>query len=149
MPSPLEATIDIHATPEQVWGVLGDLARMQELSPTTLKMQPLGAPKAGTWTVNLNKVGWKYYPTTAKILAYEPNRQLSFRMNENTTIWSFTLEAIENGTRVVERRDIPTGVAKPVQVLIEKFLGGEQRFEADLVLGMNETLGRLKAAAER
>ena len=149
MPNTLEATIDIAATPDKVWAVVSDLGRMPEFSPTTLKMIPLGTPRAGTWTVNFNKVGRKYYPTTSRIVRYEPDQAFAFRMNENGTVWSYTLEPTAAGTRVTERRDVPNGVRKPVRLMIDALLGGEQKFEADLVAGMNETLGKIKAAAER
>lgn len=149
MPNTLEATIDIAATPDKVWAVVSDLGRMPEFSPTTLKMIPLGTPRAGTWTVNFNKVGRKYYPTTSRIVRYEPDQAFAFRMNENGTVWSYTLEPTAAGTRVTERRDVPNGVRKPVRLMIDALLGGEQQFEADLVAGMNETLGKIKAAVER
>ena len=149
MPNPLTATIEIAAPPERVWAVLSDLKRMPEFSPNTLRMIPLGTPRAGTWTVNFNRDGRHFYPTTSRIVRFEPNRAFAFRMNENGTIWSYTLEPTESGTRVVERRDIPNGVRKPVRVMIDKFLGGEQRFETNLTDGMNATLERIKAAAEK
>ncbi|MCX4098999.1 SRPBCC family protein [Nocardia sp. alder85J] len=150
MPNTLEATVDISASPEQVWQVLSDLKRMPEFSPTTKRMIPLGTPAAGTWTININRVEGKYvYPTTSRIVRYEPNREFAFRMNENGVVWSYTLEPIETGTKLVERRDIPNGVRRPVRMLINAFLGGEQQFEAELVRGMNETLERIKATAER
>ncbi|MBF6329163.1 SRPBCC family protein [Nocardia transvalensis] len=148
MPNTLEATVDIAAPPERVWAVLSDLKRMPEFSPNTVRMIPLGTPRAGTWTINLNRDGKYYYPTTSRIVRFEPNRAFAFRMIENTTIWSYTLEPTATGTRVIERRDIPNGVRKPVRKLIDALLGGEQRFEANLVQGMNETLARIKAAAE-
>lgn len=148
MPNTLEASIDIAVAPERVWAVVSDLTRMPEFSPTTRHMKPLGTPRTGTWTVNLNKVRGMYYPTTSRIVRYEPNQAFAFRMNENGTVWSFTLEATESGTRLIERRDVPNGVRAPVRLAIDKFLGGEQQFESDLVTGMNETLGRIKAAAE-
>ncbi|MGH8878542.1 MAG: SRPBCC family protein, partial [Stackebrandtia sp.] len=124
-----------------------------EFSPTTVRMIPLGTVHAGTWTVNLNKVRGMYYPTTSRIVRYEPNKAFAFRMNENGTVWSYTLDpledAAESGTRLIERRDVPNGVRKPIRVAIDKFLGGEQQFEGDLVAGMHETLAKIKAAAER
>lgn len=149
MPNPLTATIEIAAPPERVWAVLSDLKRMPEFSPNTLRMIPLGTPRAGTWTVNFNRDGGHFYPTTSRIVRFEPNQGFAFRMNENGTIWSYTLEPTESGTRVVERRDIPNGVRKPVRVMIDKFLGGERRFETNLIDGMNATLERIKAAAEK
>ncbi|MQY31095.1 SRPBCC family protein [Nocardia aurantia] len=150
MPNTLEATVDISASPEQVWRVISDPKRMPEFSPTTKRMIPLGSPGAGTWTINLNRVEGKYvYPTTSRIVRYVPNQAFAFRMLENGVVWSYTLEPIETGTRLIERRDVPNGVRKPVRMLINSFLGGEQKFEAELVRGMNETLERIKTVVER
>ncbi|RDI59734.1 SRPBCC family protein [Nocardia pseudobrasiliensis] len=148
MPQPLEATIEIAAPPERVWAVLSDLKRMPEFSPNTVRMIPLGKPRAGTWTINLNRDGGKYYPTTSRIVRFEPGQAFAFRMIENSTIWSYTLEPTPTGTRVTERRDIPNGVRKPVRMLIDAVLGGEQVFEQNLIDGMNATLTKIKAAAE-
>lgn len=104
----LEATIDISAPPERVWAVVSDLERMPEFSPQCVRMVALGAPKAGTWTINLNRDGKKYWPTTARIVRYEPNQAFAFRINENRSIWSYTLEPTETGTRLIERRTCPT-----------------------------------------
>ncbi|WP_216914431.1 SRPBCC family protein [Nocardia noduli] len=148
MPNTLEAVIDIAAPPEQVWKVVSDLKRMPEFSPHTVRMVAIGAPKTGTWTVNWNRDGKKFYPTTSRIVRYEPGRSFAFRMNENFTTWSYTLEPTETGTRVTQRRDIPRGVSWPVRKMVDAVLGGEAAFEAKLVAGMNETLGRIKTAIE-
>ncbi|MET9493038.1 SRPBCC family protein [Nocardia sp. NPDC006630] len=148
MPNTLEATIDIAAPPEQVWSIVSDLKRMPEFSPSTVRVLPLGKIRTGTWVVNLNRDGAKYYPTSSRVVRYEPNRAIAYRMNENRTIWSFTLEPTETGTRVVQRRDVPNGVSWPVRRMIEAVLGGEQPFEANLVSGMNETLGKIKQTLE-
>jgi uncharacterized protein YndB with AHSA1/START domain len=150
LPHTLEATVDISAPPERVWALVSDPKRMPEFSSTTKRMIPLGTPGAGTWTINLNRAEGKYtYPTTSRIVRFEPNRVFAFRMNENGTVWSFTLEPIGTGTRLIERRDVPKGVRKPVRVMIDRFLGGEEQFEAALLRGMNETLEKIKTAAER
>ncbi|MGN2635544.1 SRPBCC family protein [Nocardia takedensis] len=148
MPEPLEAAIDISAPPERVWQVVSDLRRMPEFSPSTRKMVPLGTPKVGTFTVNWNKIGWKVYPTTSRIVRFEPGKSFAFRMNENFTTWSFTLEPTATGTRLVQRRDVEDGVSWPVRKAIDALLGGERTFEANLVAGMNETLGRIKKVVE-
>lgn len=148
MPKPLEATIEIAAPPERVWAVLTDLKRMPEFSPNTVRMMPLGAVRAGTWTINLNHDTY-YYPTTSRIVRFEPDRAFAFRMNENRTIWSYQLEATDSGTRLTERRDVPHGVRKPVRIMIDTLLGGEEQFETHLIAGMNETLSKIKSAAER
>ncbi|ATL71031.1 SRPBCC family protein [Nocardia terpenica] len=151
MPNTLEAAVQIAAPPDRVWAIVSDLRRMPEFSPTTIRMIPLGSPRAGTWTVNLNRDGAKpyyIYPTTSRIVRYEPDRAFAFRMTENGTVWSYTLEPADGGTRLVERRDVPIGVRKPVRMMIDRFLGGEEQFEANLMTGMQATLEKIKAAAE-
>ncbi|NEW39613.1 SRPBCC family protein [Nocardia cyriacigeorgica] len=144
----LEAAIDIAAPPEQVWAVVSDLKRMPEFSPQCIRMMPLGAPKAGTWTLNFNKDGWKRWPTSSRIVRFEPNQAFAFRMNENATVWSYTLEPTEAGTRLIERRDVPNGVTWIVRKAIDGILGGEPAFEDALLKGMNETLGKIKTTVE-
>ncbi|MFF2085190.1 SRPBCC family protein [Nocardia sp. NPDC058176] len=150
MPKNLEASIEIAASPAQVWSVLTDLGRISEFSPTTRKMIALGGVRTGTFTLNINKDGWKIWPTTSRIVRFEPNQVFAFQMNENRTVWSYELEPTATGTRVTESRVVaPKGVPAPVRGMINVALGGEQQFEANLVSGMRETLARVKAAAER
>ncbi|MGY1945040.1 SRPBCC family protein [Nocardia asiatica] len=148
MPKNLEATIDIAAPPQRVWAVVADLKRMPEFSPQCVRMTALGALKAGTWTINFNRDGKKYWPTTGRIVRVEPNRAFAFRINENRTVWSYTLEPTESGTRLIERRDVPNGTSWFSRKAIDAVLGGEASFEEALVRGMNETLGKIKKAVE-
>ncbi|QLY30683.1 SRPBCC family protein [Nocardia huaxiensis] len=148
MPKNLEASIDIAAPPEKVWNVVSDLKRMPEFSPQCIRMQPLGSVRTGTWTINLNKDGAKVWPTTSRIVRFEPNRALAFRMTENRTIWSFTLEPTATGTKVTQRRDVVGQVPWIIRKMIDTSLGGEQNFETGLEQGMNETLGKIKRVVE-
>ncbi|MFD4427752.1 SRPBCC family protein [Nocardia sp. NPDC058497] len=149
MANNLEASIDIAASPEKVWSIIADLRRMSEFSPTTVKMAAIGGVREGALTINLNKDGWKIWPTTSRIVRFVPNTALAFRMNENHTVWSYELAPSAAGTRVVERRTVdPKGLPAWMGPVI-KASGGEPKFEADLVSGMHETLSKVKAAAER
>lgn len=145
----LEATIDISASPQQVWAVVADLKRMGEFSPQCRRMTVLGGPVGvGTKTVNINRKGLLVWPSTAKVLTFEPGRELRFRVNENRTIWSFVLEPIDGGTRIVQRREAPTGTSKISKILINLAMGGADSFDDDMVVGMNATLAKLKNAVE-
>ncbi|MEU7765876.1 SRPBCC family protein [Nocardia sp. NPDC049190] len=148
MPKNLEVTIDIAASPERVWAVVSDLARMPEFSPQCVRMVALGSIRAGTWTINLNRDGKKYWPTTARILRYEPGRAFTFRINENRSVWSYLLEPTETGTRLIERRDMPNGTTWVSRRAIDAALGGEQPFEEALLRGMTRTLDNIKLAVE-
>ncbi|ONM47679.1 SRPBCC family protein [Nocardia donostiensis] len=148
MPKNLEVSIEIAASPERVWAVVSDLKRMPEFSPQCVRMLPLGTPKTGTWTININRDGKKFWPTTARIVRYEPNQAFAFRINENRSVWSYTLEPTASGTRLIERRDVPNGTTWLSRTAVNAALGGEQPFEELLVRGMNETLDKIKTAVE-
>lgn len=150
MPKDLEASITVAAAPEQVWKVVSDLARMPEFSPQCVRMQPLGKVRTGTWTINFNRDGAKFWPTTSRIVRYEPNRAIAFRVNENRSVWSYTLEpTADGGTVITQRRDLPNGISWFSRKLTDLALGGEQPFEQTLVRGMHETLNKIKIAVER
>ncbi|MDO1479318.1 SRPBCC family protein [Rhodococcus ruber] len=149
MSKTLEATVEITASPQQVWQVISDLKRMGERSPQCRKMVVLGGPVgAGTKTININRKGLLVWPTTAKVLSFEPGRLLRFRVAENGNVWSFALEPTQTGTRVTQRREAPNGTSKVSQFLIDKVLGGATAFDDDMVVGMNATLARIKREAE-
>ncbi|NMN98066.1 SRPBCC family protein [Antrihabitans stalactiti] len=149
MPKNLEATIDINAAPEAVWTVVSDLKRMPEWSPQCRVMQPLGKLKEGTRTININKQGWKYWPTTSKVVRFEPNKAVAFKVVENGSTWSFELAPSASGTKLTERRDVSNGTTKVSQIGIGKVLGGEPSFEVELVDGMQSTLAKIKRAVEQ
>ena len=145
----LQAQIDIDAPPAKVWALISDLSRMPEWSPQTRKMKLLGSMRVGAKTVNVNRRGLQAWPTTSTITAIEPERKLAFRVALNGTEWSYELEPIDGGTRVIESRRAPNGVKKVSTVLVNAMMGGVPSFEEELVDGMNQTLARIKAAAER
>ncbi|AHC27271.1 MULTISPECIES: SRPBCC family protein [Mycobacteriaceae] len=145
----LQAQIDIDAPPAKVWALISDLSRMPEWSPQTRKMKLLGGMRVGAKTVNVNRRGLQAWPTTSTITAIEPERRLAFRVDLNGTEWSYELEPIDGGTRVIESRRAPNGVKKVSTVLVNAMMGGVPSFEEELVDGMNQTLARIKDAAER
>ncbi|WP_206488912.1 SRPBCC family protein [Rhodococcus sp. KRD162] len=150
MSKTLEATIDIAASPETVWKIVSDLRRMSEWSPQCTKMKVLGGTiGTGTRTLNINRKGLLVWPTTAKVVTFEPNRELAFRVIENKTTWSYTLTPTAGGTTVVEKREAPTGTSNVSSLLVKRFLGGIDEFDVELVEGMNTTLRRIKAESEK
>ncbi len=148
MTNTLEASIEIAATPQDVWTIVSDLERMGEWSPQCRKMRVSGEVREGTKTFNINRKGLLVWPTTSKVIRFEPNKAIAFRINENRSIWSYTLEPTETGTRVVERREAPTGTSQLSQFLIKTVLGGADAFETEMIAGMNATLTRIKSEAE-
>jgi uncharacterized protein YndB with AHSA1/START domain len=145
----LQAQIDIDAPPARVWALISDLSQMKRWSPQCRVMKPLGPVQAGTRTLNLNRRGFQVWPTTCKLTEVSFEKKLAFRVNENNTIWSYELESTETGTRVTETRRSDDGGIKPVSnMLVNAIMGGVPSFERELIDGMNQSLSRIKAAAE-
>lgn len=151
MTADLDAQIDIDASPEHVWTVVSDLRRMGEWSPQCRKVVVRGPLRAGSRTINLNRSGWKVWPTRSEVVTFEPHREVAFKVLENGCVWSYELAALEDGsrTRVIERRRAPQGTSAVSRTLIKHVLGGEQGFEDELRAGMAATLERIKAEAEQ
>lgn len=146
----LEATLTIDATPAQVWAMVTDVARMSSWSPQVVRTVVFGHPvQLGTRFLNINHQGWKHWPTTATVTRFAPHRDFAFRIVENRTVWSFQLEPVDGGTRVTHRRELPHGISGLSRGLTAIGLGGQASFTAELKAGMEQTLQRLKADAER
>ncbi|WP_370618682.1 SRPBCC family protein [Mumia sp. Pv 4-285] len=146
----LEVSIDVDAPPRTVWDALSDLRRMPEWSPQTRRMIVLGRTKVGAHTINVNRLGWKMWPTTSKVVRYEPQRAIAFSVPVNGTVWTYELEDLGEGrTRIVERREAPEGSTSASKMLVKRFLGGHDGYSATLEKDMAATLARIKAAAER
>lgn len=144
----LQAQIDIKAPAAKVWGLLSDFDRMPQWSPQCRMMKALGPLRQGTRTFNLNRRNYMFWPTTSTLTEVIPERKLAFRVNANNTVWSYELEPIADGTRVVETRHAENGVKAASTFLVNALFGGVPSFEAELVEGMNASLARVKAAAE-
>ncbi|EGD53828.1 SRPBCC family protein [Gordonia neofelifaecis] len=151
MAAPLiEDSIEIDASPEKVWSVVSDLRRMGEWSPQCKKMIVFGGDvKLGTRTFNINRRGALVWPTRSKVVTFEPNKELAFRIAENNTVWSFRIEPTETGVRLHQSRTAKNGeTSKLSSTLVDKVLGGEKPFEAELTAGIRETLGKIQRATQ-
>lgn len=145
----ISASIDINASPAEVWAVVSDLKRMGEWSPQCKKMIVLGrGVKKGTRTLNINAAGKMHWPTTSKVVDFEPDSKLAFRIIENRTVWSYELEETPTGTRLTESRKAPNGISKASNFAVDKAMGGVPQFEVALERGIQKTLARIKSEVE-
>ena len=146
----LQASLDIDAPPAKVWAQLSDLTNMPKWSPQVRKTVVRGGrTRLGAQMFNFNRRGPLWWPTQAKVVAFSPERELAFRIKENWTIWRFTLEPLDGGTRtrLTEAREAPKGVSGISKFLTKIALGGKETFESELVEGMHATLQGIAAAA--
>ncbi|WP_248579635.1 SRPBCC family protein [Nocardioides sp. InS609-2] len=147
----LEETITVAAPPAQVWALVSDLPRLAEWSPQVVKsfQRGSGPIQLSTRFFNINRRGLLVWPTQSKVVRFEPHQEIAFRIKDNFTIWSFTLESTEGGTRITQRREAPDGISDISAKFTRALMGGQQGFAAHLREGMRSTLGRIKAEAER
>ena len=145
----LQDSIEIDASPAVVWNIVSDLKRRGEWSPQCVRMRVFGGEVAkGTRTLNLNRQGWKRWPTNAKVVTFVPEKELAFRILENRTVWTYELEPTSTGTLLTETRHTPRGIAKVSSAAVNAFLGGVPDFEVSLQAGIRQTLERIKVEAE-
>jgi hypothetical protein len=131
-----------------VWSLISDFRRMPQWSPQCRLMRPLGPLRPGSRTFNLNRRNLLVWPTTSTVVELVPEQKLAFRVNLNNTVWSYELQPIPNGTRVIESRHAENGVKPISSMAVNALMGGTTSFESELVEGMNASLAKIKAAAE-
>ena len=145
----LQAQIEIDAPVTKVWSLISDLRLMPQWSPQCRLMKALGGPlRQGSRTVNLNRRRLLFWPTTSRITEFIPEQKLAFRVDQNGTVWSYELEPTAGGTRLTESRHAENGVSAFSNMSVNALMGGVPSFERELVDGMNQSLSRIKAAAE-
>lgn len=146
----LQASTTVDAPPEAVWEVVSDLPRMASWSPQCARMFVLGGPlQQGSRTVNVNRAGWRVWPTTAKVITMDAPHRIAFRVVENRAVWSYELRPEGSGTLLTERREVPDGTTWVSQRLIDLMLGGDERLDRNLQTGMERTLSGIKQAVEQ
>jgi uncharacterized protein YndB with AHSA1/START domain len=149
MASPLlQAHVDIDAPVSKIWALISDLRRMPQWSPQCRWMQPFGPLRQGTHTLNFNRRNRLFWPTTCTVVEVIPEQKLAFRVNTNRSIWSYELEPKGEATRVIESRHAENGVSAFSNLSINAVFGGTEKFERELVDGMNASLAKIKTAAE-
>ncbi|GAA1081532.1 SRPBCC family protein [Tsukamurella spumae] len=146
----LESSVVIDAPVEKVWAVVSDLEAMGRRSPQCKKVFVFGGPlKVGSRMLNINRQGWKVWPTNTRVTEFTANERVAFRVAENHTVWSFTLVPDGDKTTVVERREAAGGRTTALSSgLVSALLGGNEDFERGLLVGMKQTLSHIKTEAE-
>lgn len=147
-PVPISASVDIEAPPADVWSVVSDVRRMAEFSPELQMVILLGSRGGvGTRLVGLNRRNWLWWPTTSRVVRWEPNRAIAWHTRESGATWLYELEAEGAGTRVTASRILPSFTL--ASKLMTPLMGGALGHDEELAAGLAETLQRIKATLER
>lgn len=109
------------------------------------------APAPGTVTINFNRQGILWWPTWAVVTEVVPEKVFEFKIPLNGTRWRFELAPTADGSQTVltEKRLAPGGKTSLIsRVLVAVVLGGEEKFEASLQEGIQQTVRALAREAE-
>lgn len=147
--APISASIEIAAPPAQVWAQVSDLRNMAKWSPQTAKSFLRGDNGLGARFFNINRKGLLVWPTQTKIVRFEKDTEIAWRVKENFTVWSLRLEpTADGGTKVTSTREAPDGISDVSVKLTKAVFGGVPKFTDQLRTDMGQTLAKIKATVE-
>jgi len=148
-PLPISASVELAAAPETVWEVVSDVSRMSDWSPECRKIVVLGSPKQGVGTkfIGLNRRGWAVWPTTSKVVRFEPGKAVAWKTRESGATWSYEIAPTASGTSLTGRRELPSYTIGTK--LMAPLIGGAGGHDQELAGGIRTTLERIKAAVEK
>jgi uncharacterized protein YndB with AHSA1/START domain len=114
LPKTGTVSMDVDASPEQVWSLLTDLTRAGEWSHESTGGEWLdGAhgPVAGARFQGRNAQGSYRWTRQCEVLAVDPGRSISWRtvptsLYRDSTIWTYVLEPTERGCRITQHFEI-------------------------------------------
>ena len=146
-PALISATVEMKARPEAVWEVVSDLTRMPEFSPELRKAFVVGKVGVGAHIIGINRRRAVVWPTTSKVVRWEPGRAVAWKTRESGATWIYELEPTATGTAVTGRRVLPkftlgTSLLGPV-------IGGAEGHDAELADGIRTTLERIRSTVEQ
>ena len=146
-PALISATVEMKAGPEAVWEVVSDLTRMPEFSPELRKAFVVGKVGVGAHIIGINRRRAVVWPTTSKVVRWEPGRAVAWKTRESGATWIYELEPTATGTAVTGRRVLPkftlgTSLLGPV-------IGGAEGHDAELADGIRTTLERIRSTVEQ
>lgn len=147
-PLPISASVEVAASPDAVWAVVSDVTRMPEWSPELRRLFVIGSkePRVGMNLVGINRRKFVAWPTTSKVVRFEPGRAVAWKTRESGATWTYELERTASGTRITGRRDLPGFTLGTT--LMAPVIGGAEGHDRELADGIRSTLERIKATVE-
>lgn len=145
---PLRASLEIAASPAEVWAVVSDLRRTGDWSPECSRVMPVGRVRAGGWLLGVNRRGGVRWATVSRVTRFDPDREISWKVMTNGSVWTYRLEPVSGGTLLTEERQTPDGVYGFARWFTGRFLGGQRDHDDELEAGMASGLERIRSIAE-
>jgi uncharacterized protein YndB with AHSA1/START domain len=145
-PQRISATVEMSASPDEVWRVVSDLGRMPEFSPELRKAFVVGRPGIGAHIIGINRRKAVVWPTTSKVVRWEPGQAVAWKTRESGATWVYELEATATGTSVTGRRVLAKFTIGTT--LLGPAIGGARGHDAELSDGVRTTLERIRETVE-
>jgi uncharacterized protein YndB with AHSA1/START domain len=149
-----EVSVRIDAAPARVWELIGDPTRMGEWSPECNRVTwsgGEGSPRVGAKFKGHNRLGWRRWTTTGTIVAFDPEREIGWDVDFAgipIARWDYRIVAVAGGNSCTVVEGFRDRRGRAFQVL-GPVARGVRDYEAHNRAGMEQTLARVKAAAER
>lgn len=143
-----EASIEIGASPVQVYDLVADLSRMGEWSPECYRVEWLegaAGPTVGARFRGYNHIGPIRWTAGGRVTVADRGQEFSFRTEDKgreMTEWKYRFEQVGVRTRVVESYQL---IWEPLWIRVADLFTPRDR---QLARGMKRTLERVKAAVE-
>lgn len=146
-----ECTIEIDASPDQVYALVSDVTRTGEWSPECYRCQWLegwDGPEVGARFRGHNRYRWLKWSRLNQVEVAEPGRESAFRvltdrMNKDASIWRYQIEERDGRTVLTERTEV---LAWPGSLV--RFLTFLARRPADMTDNISDSLVAIKRIAE-
>lgn len=140
----LEATVDIYASPEEVWRIVSDLERTGEWSPECSRVVLVGGIGPGAWILGFNRRQRVRWATVSRITRFAPGTEIAWKVLTNRSLWTYRLEPTSGGTRLIETRETPRGIGHFASAFTRVLLGGQVAHDDELEAGMARGLERIR-----
>jgi hypothetical protein len=115
LPKNGEVSVEVDATPQQVWTLLTDITRAGEWSHETQGGEWLdgaAGPAVGARFQGRNENGGWKWSRQCEVVALDESRMISWRTvptkvrYRDSTIWTYELEPTATGCRITQRFDV-------------------------------------------
>lgn len=139
------ASVEIEASPDEVYAILTDLSRISELSPECYRAEWEGGatgPAVGARFRGYNRHAGNEWDAGCVVAAANPGEEWAFEVpadDGRSTTWRYEIEPTGSGCRVTESFDSP--------ILDGEYFQKVNRHDI-LLKNIANTLDNLKAAAE-
>ena len=143
--------IVVARSPEDLYDMVSDVARMGEWSPVCKECWwgDGEALRVGAWFHGRNELPDRTWEMPSQVVAADRGREFAFIVGGTVARWGYTFDAVDDGTRITESWELLAGG----RAYFDKQFGDDAQAQIDdraeaARTGIPATLAAIKAAAE-